>query len=96
MSDEFTVNNPGMTGVTDDLARYVSQVLETLDQVNQTLARLPEATSNSGVAPWQEQQGQWNGAAADMYDQLTGLHVATLNSHQAYVDADNAVLRLIH
>jgi uncharacterized protein YukE len=91
----FTVVNSAMNNVTDSLDAAVRAVLQILDQLNTTLAGLPAATSNSGVAPWQEQQNAWDSAATDMADQLTGLHLAAINTHEAYLAADSAVANLI-
>ena len=88
MSDNFQVYNPGLDEDHAQLLGITNSVRRVVEDLNNVLAHLPNATQNSGVAPWSGLQNEWNTAYWDMNAQLASIHSGSVGAHEAYKAGD--------
>jgi hypothetical protein len=95
MSDSFTINNPALAEVNDELKAAVWLVGDILDRLNGDLARMGSATQNSALPLWQDLQTNWNRDYGKMLIDLTGGHRASVNAHEWYLNGDLQAVRIM-
>jgi uncharacterized protein YukE len=86
---EFTVDLGGYADVNMGLAQQVQQLDVIMEDLNNTLNHIAQASNGKATPLWQEQQSSWNRAYAEMKMQLN-LHTnSSINVAQTFQDGDN-------
>lgn len=94
MADHFAVNHAGYSEANMGLAQQVHNLDTIMEDLNNTLNHIAQASNGRATPLWQEQQSAWNRAYAEMKMQLNSHTQSSFNVAQTFQDGDNNGARL--
>jgi uncharacterized protein YukE len=89
MADQFYVNHGNYSDVNSGLAGQVAHMDTIMDDLNQTLSRIEQATGGQATPLWEEQQNTWNRSYADMKQQLNLHTMSSMRVAETFKEGDN-------
>jgi hypothetical protein len=91
----FDINHNGYLEVNEQLYRAVGQLGQILDDLNMSLARIPEAVKGNAEQIWSTEQSTWNGAYGRMQSRLNMNTLASINTHEIFKEGDIHATRIM-
>jgi hypothetical protein len=96
MSDDFTVNNPGLEADHAQLSQLIDKGVRIVEDLNPVLNRMFDAVESSGVPIWHELRLRWTAHYHEMMAELGGVGSAARNAHDEILTGDNNAARCFH
>jgi uncharacterized protein YukE len=95
MADQFTVNHGNYSDVNAGLVNQIVRMDTIMDDLNQTLARIGQASQGKATPLWEEQQNTWNRSYAEMKTQLNGHTQSSINVAETFHQGDDQGARVM-
>jgi|tagenome__1003787_1003787.scaffolds.fasta_scaffold20929036_3 hypothetical protein len=95
MADQFTVNHGNYGDVNAGLVNQIVRMDTIMDDLNQTLSRIGQASQSKATPLWEEQQNTWNRSYAEMKMQLNGHTQSSINVAETFQQGDDQGARVM-
>jgi uncharacterized protein YukE len=91
----FDVNHNGYLEVNEQLYQHVGTLGTIINDLNQALRNIPDASRGQSTPIWLEHQTRWNAAYEDMTQRINATTVSSVNVHEMFKGGDNTGARIM-
>lgn len=95
MADQFTVNHGNYSDVNAGLVNQIVRMDTIMDDLNQTLSRISQASQSKATPLWEEQQTTWNRSYTEMKTQLNTHTQSSINVAETFQQGDDQGARVM-